>query len=183
MTHDTPQPSDWVRRWSHLIPLEGRVLDLACGHGRHMHWLAQQGWSVLGVDRDPQALAQASRWGDTLQSDLENGPWPLAGQSFQGIVVPHYLWRPTLPSLLANLDAGGVLIYETFSRAQASIGKPSRDAFLLRPGELLEICQGLRVVAFEDGFLPRPDRFIQRIVAINEKSPDGSTPRYPLSLE
>ena len=70
MTHDTPQPSDWVRRWSHLIPLEGRVLDLACGHGRHMHWLAQQGWSVLGVDRDPQALAQASRWGDTLQSDL-----------------------------------------------------------------------------------------------------------------
>ena len=183
MTHDNPQPSDWVRRWSHLIPSDGRVLDLACGHGRHMHWLAQQGLRVLGVDRDPQALAQAGRWGDTLLSDLENGPWPLAGQSFQGIVVTHYLWRGTLPALLANLDAGGVLIYETFARAQASIGKPSRDEFLLLPGELLDICHGLRVVAYEEGFLPRPDRFIQRIVTIREKSTAGSTPRYPLSLE
>jgi SAM-dependent methyltransferase len=183
MAHDHPQPSDWVKRWSRLIPTEGCVLDLACGQGRHMRWLSSLGLQVLGVDRDPTALALARAWGETLHADLEGDGWPLVGRLFSGVVVTHYLWRPTLPSLLANLDSGGVLIYETFSRDQARIGKPSRDDFLLRPGELLDICSGLRVVAYEDGFLTGPERFIQRIVAIREKSPPGSTPRYPLSLE
>jgi len=99
------------------------------------------------------------------------------------VVVTHYLWRPTWAHLLDCLAPGGVLIYETFSRQHAHIGKPSRDDFLLRPGELIERCAGLRVVAYEDGFLPHPDRFVQRIVAVREKSPDASTMRYPLSLE
>ena len=43
-----------------------------------------------------------------------------------------------------------------------------RPDFLLRPGELLAVCEGLRVVAYEDGFLPDPARFIQRIVAVRE---------------
>ncbi|NBO02269.1 MAG: SAM-dependent methyltransferase, partial [Betaproteobacteria bacterium] len=65
----------------------------------------------------------------------------------------------------------------------AQIGKPSRDDFLLQPGELLQRCSSLRVVAYEDGFLSHPDRFIQRIVAVREISSPGSTTRYPLSLE
>ena len=38
--------------------------------------------------------------------------------------------------------------------------------FLLQPGELLKACEGLRVVAFEDGF--DGSRFVQRTVAVNE---------------
>jgi SAM-dependent methyltransferase len=183
MAHDNPMPSDWVRRWTPLIPRQGTVLDLACGRGRHLHWLASQGLSVLGVDRDPDALASAAAWGPTLLADLEQGAWPLAGQTFSGVVVTHYLWRATWPELLDTLAPGGVLIYETFSRQHAQIGKPSRDDFLLRPGELIERCADLRIVAYEDGFLPHPDRFIQRIVAVRENSPSASTTRYPLSLE
>lgn len=183
MAHDNPMPSDWVRRWTHLIPRPGTVLDLACGRGRHLHWLASQGLSVLGVDRDADALAAAANWGPTLQADLEQGPWPLDGRTFAGVVVTHYLWRPTWDALLACVAPGGVLIYETFSRAHARIGKPSRDDFLLQPGELIERCQSLHIVAYEDGFLAQPDRFIQRIVAVREKSDPASTPRHPLSLE
>ena len=62
MAHDSMTPSGWVRRWAHLIPRDGTVLDLACGHGRHLRWLAESGWSVLGVDRDATALAAAERW-------------------------------------------------------------------------------------------------------------------------
>ena len=40
----------------------------------------------------------------------------------------------------------------------------------LRPGELLGVCQGLRVVAFEDGYLDAPPRFMQRIAAVRESS-------------
>ena len=183
MPHDNPMPSDWVRRWTPLIPRHGTVLDLACGRGRHLHWLASQGLSVLGVDRDADALASAAAWGETLQADLEQGAWPLVGRTFSGIVVTHYLWRATWQHLLDTLAPGGVLIYETFSRQHAQIGKPSRDDFLLRPGELIERCAQLRIVAYEDGFLPHPDRFIQRIVAVRENSPSSSTARYPLSLE
>jgi SAM-dependent methyltransferase len=183
MAHDDMTPSDWVRRWTHLIPAGAEVLDLACGRGRHMRWLSSQGYAVLGVDRDAQVLAQASAWGQTLAADLEQGIWPLSGRTFQGVVVTHYLWRPTWTHLLDCLAPDGVLIYETFSRQQALIGKPSRDEFLLRPGELLEACQGLRVVAYEDGFLDHPQRFVQRIVAVRENSDTLSTRRYPLSLE
>ena len=34
--HTNLMPSEWVRRWTHLIPAGSRVLDLACGSGRHM---------------------------------------------------------------------------------------------------------------------------------------------------
>ncbi|MCY1559710.1 hypothetical protein D9M68_967720 [compost metagenome] len=61
------------------------------------------------------------------------------------------------------------------------MGKLSRPDFLLQPGELLRACEGLHVVAFEDGFCDRPERFVQRIAAVRKHpgTPD-SPPRYPL---
>ena len=178
-THLTP--SDWVCRWSRLIPTNTRVLDLACGSGRHMQWLQQLGWQVLGVDRDTASLASAAAFGEVLQADLENQAWPLAGQSFGAIVVTNYLWRALWPDLLSVLQPGGVLIYETFALGNQTVGKPANPDFLLRHGELLELCQGLRIVAYEDGFCETPDRFVQRIVAVNTSVNDKDMPvRYSL---
>ena len=66
---------------------------------------------------------------------------------------------------------------------QETIGKPSRHEFLLRPGELLSLCQSLRVIAYEDGFQPSPPRFVQHIVARRESSGDSPPVRLALSLE
>jgi SAM-dependent methyltransferase len=172
----TPLASDWVRRWTHLIPAGVRVLDLACGRGRHMHWLQQQGLMPVGVDRDAQALAAASAFGEVLQADIENQAWPLSPQSFAAIVVTNYLWRARWLDLLACLQPGGVLIYETFALGNETVGKPSNPDFLLQPGELLRLCHGLRVVAYEDGFCESPDRFVQRIVAVQAQEPDSLLP-------
>jgi SAM-dependent methyltransferase len=169
--------SAWVRRWSHLIPPGGRVLDVACGPGRHMQWLQQQGLPCLGIDRDPLSLQTAVAFGEVLQADIENHAWPLKGQLFAGMVVTNYLWRPLWPDLLACLQPGGVLIYETFALGNETVGKPSNPDFLLRPGELLEACQNLRVLAFEDGFCEQPERFVQRIVAVNTDVNDTPLPR------
>ena len=169
--------SAWVRRWSHLIPPGGRVLDVACGPGRHMQWLQQQGLPCLGIDRDPVSLQTAVAFGEVLQADIENHAWPLKGQLFTGMVVTNYLWRPLWPDLLACLQPGGVLIYETFALGNETVGKPSNPDFLLRPGELLEACQNLRVLAFEDGFCEQPERFVQRIVAVNTDVNDTPLPR------
>jgi hypothetical protein len=66
------------------------------------------------------------------------------------------------------------LVYETFAAGNETVGKPSRPDFLLQPGELLSATKGLRTVAYEDGFEPSPDRFVQRIVAVlPAASPDS----------
>lgn len=179
--HGTESPSPWVCRWTALIRPAGHVLDLACGGGRHMQWLASRGHRVLGVDRSPEALALAGAFGPTVQADIENSPWPLDGQRFDGVVVTHYLWRPLWPQILASVAPGGVLICETFCQGHETVGRPSRADFLLAPGELLQVAARgeLRVVAYEDGFLSSPERFVQRLAAVRE--PVGPVPaRWPL---
>lgn len=180
---DTP-PSDWVRRWTHLVPsrtAHTRALDLACGHGRHTRWLVRQGCHVTAVDQNAEALAGLADLAPMVtpvEADLENAPWPLAGRTFDAVVVTHYLWRPLWPHILASLAPGGVLLYETFSHGNATVGRPARPDFLLQPGELLQVCQGLHVIAYEDGFLNHPERFVQRVVACR---PDGTPhPRHTL---
>ena len=178
------RPSPWLERFVEHIPVNGQILDLACGSGRHARWLAARGYPVLAVDRDAVALAGLQGLANvtTEQLDLEVDAWPLAGRRFAGIVVTNYLWRALWPDLLATLAPGGVYIHETFAHGNASVGKPSRPAFLLQPGELLQACAGLRTIAYEDGFCAQPDRYVQRIVAVREGAdtqPDAP-PRYPL---
>ena len=181
--HQGQPPSPWVVRWARLIAPGAPVLDVACGSGRHLRWLASQGHPVTGVDRDAQALATLAGVGELIEADIENGPWPLPGRRFGALVVTNYLWRPLLPTLLASVAEGGVLIYETFAAGNKTVGKPARPDFLLRPGELLAACvrPGWRVVAYEDGFIDAPPRFVQRIAAVREADQPGATPaRYPL---
>ncbi|MFZ3118537.1 MAG: SAM-dependent methyltransferase, partial [Variovorax sp.] len=113
--------------------------------------------------------------------DIEAGPWPFDGRQFAAVVVTNYLWRPRLPDIVAAVAPGGVLLYETFATGNETVGKPSRPDFLLQPGELLAACTGLRVVAYEDGFLPAPERFVQRIAAVRPAAGLGGSPeRHPL---
>jgi SAM-dependent methyltransferase len=177
--HGTQEPSAWIRRWSHLVPAVATVLDVACGHGRHVRWFAGRGCAVTAVDRDPDAVAAVAPHARAIQADIENGPWPLPGQTFGAVVVTHYLWRPLLPTLVASVAPGGVLLYETFAQGNETVGKPSRPDFLLRHGELLAACAGLHVVAYENGFLDGPPRFVQRIAAVRG-APVAGQPRQAL---
>ena len=160
--HDIVAPSAWVVRWAPLIT-RGRVLDLACGLGRHARYLAGLGHEVTAVDREPQSLA-AVRF---VQADLEDGsPWPLPGEQFQGIVVTKYLYRPLFPLIERALAPGGVLIYETFMAGNERFGKPSNPAFLLAPGELWAAFAGLHIIAFEQGLSLQPKpAMVQRLCA------------------
>ena len=164
--HGSGAASEWVQRWSHLVPTGGTVLDVACGAGRHMQWFAERGHPVIGVDRSEEAVAAASHFGQTLQADIESGPWPFDGRQFGAVVVTNYLWRARLPDIVAAVAPGGALLYETFAAGNETVGKPSRPDFLLQPGELLSAGAGLHVVAYENGFRPAPDRFVQRIAAV-----------------
>ena len=189
--HGFAPPSDWVERWTPLLPPAAQVLDVACGHGRHVHWLAGAGHRVTAIDRDPALLAPLAGLATPLVADLEADPWPLPGRRFDAVVVTNYLWRALFPALKAAVAPGGLLIYETFAQAHAALGRPRRPEFLLRPGELIDVLRDgdaagstgpppsekWHVIAFEEGRLPAcgdvPERELQRIVARRGESPPG----------
>lgn len=201
--HGLEPASSWVQRWSHLIKPQGVVLDVACGRGRHTHWFYQRNHALALVDISQDAIdsiAQVipipSDRCEAVIADIENGPWPFAGRQFDAVVVTNYLWRALMPTLLDSLTPGGVLIYETFAQGNETVGKPSRPDFLLRTGELLHLCSGLRIVAFEDGFHAgcqgQSPRFVQRIAAVrkpvcavdvsgSQNAVPASEPRYELA--
>ncbi len=140
------------------MPSSGDSLDLACGSGRHAIWLAEQGFRTLAVDRDTNAIDtlthEARRRALPIQArvvDLEDGEPFLEPHSFDVIVVVHYLHRPLMPALVSAIRRGGVLVYETFTRAQAARGKPTNPAFLLEPGELPMLVRPLDIAASREG--------------------------------
>ncbi len=193
---DIAPPSDWVVRWTPLLPPGSHILDVACGHGRHVRWLAGAGHHVTAIDREPALLAPLAGLATTVAADLEAGPWPLPGRTFDGVVVTNYLWRALFPALKAAVAPGGLLIYETFAQAHAALGRPRRPEFLLRPGELIDVLRDREtvdatdpaapvsssetwhVIAFEEGRLPArgdvPEREVQRIVARRGNAASGS---------
>jgi SAM-dependent methyltransferase len=152
------EPTRWLLEHEHLLPQSGRALDVASGQGRNAIWLAQRGLHTLAVDRDETAVEfireEARRQGLPLRADsldLERGSVTLPEDSYDVIVVVHYLHRPLFPHLKAALRRHGVLVYETFTRAQAERGKPTNPAFLLEPGELRELVQPLEIVVEREG--------------------------------
>ena len=159
--------SPWVERWITLVRPGGAILDVACGNGRHARLAARLGFEVDAVDRDLSLFGAAAHGVKLTEADIESGPWPYAGRLFDGILVTNYLHRPLLPALVASLEPGGILIYETFAEGNERFGKPSNPAFLLAPGELLRAVDGrLRVVAYEDLVVETPRRAaVQRICA------------------
>ena len=183
-SHEFDSPSPWVRRWAALIRRGGRVLDVACGHGRHLRYLSSLGFAVVGVDRDEAALVALRGIGgvEIRVADIEAGPWPFAPGGFDGVVVTHFLHRPLFPDLVGALRPGGVLIYETFALGNERYGRPSNPAFLLRPNELLHSVEPLAVVAFEQGLIAAPKpAVVQRVCAVlGDSAPvslDAAPPR------
>lgn len=179
--HASLAPSPWIARFAALVPTGARVLDLACGEGRHARLFAVRGCRVVAVDRDPAALARLADVAtiDARTLDLETGAWPLAGERFDAIVVANYLHRPLFPHLAAALVPDGVLLYETFARGNEAYGRPSNPAFLLERDELLaRLHPPLTVVAFEQGRVHGAgrDAVVQRLAAV------GPVRRWPPPL-
>ena len=166
----TLSPSPWIRRFAHRVPSGARVLDIAAGQGRHARFFASRGARVLAVDRDATALASLADVAgiETRVVDLETGQWPLAAETFEGVVVTNYLHRPLFPHLLSAIGDNGVLLYETFALGNERFGHPARPDFLLRPGELLDLAQPhLTVIAFEQGRIDEGrEAVVQRIAAV-----------------
>jgi rhodanese-related sulfurtransferase len=173
VTHDIDPvvgPSSWLLANADLLQPEStcaqgepatprmRALDVACGRGRHALLLAIAGLEVRAVDRGAEAVAglrwAAGRLGLPVTAevvDLEAPAADLGDALYDLIVCVHYLHRPLFPALRRALKPGGILIYETFTTAQAARGKPTNPDFLLQPGELRRLVAPLAILREREG--------------------------------
>jgi len=159
----------------HSLP----VLDLACGTGRNGLFLAAQGIPVVFADKSASALqtveqqlAGSGLCGRTWQLNLEVPVTdPFCNESFSAIIGFRYLHRPLFPALRNAIQAGGLIIYETFTIDNRQFGRPNNPDFLLQTGELKSIFSDWEIISDFEGVLQNPERAVAQIVA--RKPPAG----------
>ena len=147
-----PWPSTWFVWHAHRLGPGTRVLDLACGEGRHSLAAAAAGATVVAVDRDESRIARARELADWKGLAIEwrivdlEGTWPDFG-SFDAILMFNYLDRARLPQVRDLVAPGGLLMIETFLAAQRDLGwGPTSEDHLLQAGELAHLVSPLRVL-------------------------------------
>jgi len=143
-----------------LYPNGAGALDVAGGAGRHAIWLAKQGWEVTLMDISEAGVEQARQSAGLLASHMHfvvddatrfNASQSPAEHGFDVVMVFFYLERSIFPELLKAVRPGGLLIYKTYTSAQAKLaGGPRNPAHLLEPGELLRLTAGLRTLHYRE---------------------------------
>jgi tellurite methyltransferase len=165
------EPASIVSEWLPLLP-SGPALDLACGTGRHTLLLASQGMSVTAIDwsgaaldiledRAHKARIQVGRMDSAalpdsptrgirlIQANLEEIRLPPA--SFSLILCLQYLQCFLFTQMVNSLQPGGILLFETFTRAQINYaGGPRNPAYLLEPGELRTAFPELHILFYRE---------------------------------
>jgi tellurite methyltransferase len=165
------EPASFVRELLPLLP-RGPALDLACGTGRHTLLLAERHQPVTAVDGSSVALeileqrARASNHttgpmessgtiavsqdGIRLaQVDLRHAALPV--NSFSLILCVNYLQRSLFSQIQRALEPGGMLLFETHTRAQLEFpGGPKNPEYLLDPGELRVGFPALRLLFYRE---------------------------------
>ena len=142
-------PAEVLTRYVHLLPPTGIALDLAAGLGANACFLADRGLEAHAWDISNVAMSRLTHPGVAAHlRDVEsNPPEP---DAFDVIVVSRFLARSICPALAAAMKPGGLLFYQTFVQEKVAGVGTSNPAFLLKRGELLDLFQGLRVLAFHD---------------------------------
>jgi SAM-dependent methyltransferase len=171
-----------------LLPT-GAALDLACGRGRNAIFLAEHGRPVTAVDWSPAALdllekraqtlnlpvrriqriekAKQARAGiDLVEADLESAQLEVNGYFL--ILCVRYLQRSLFPQICRALRPGGMLLFETYTKAQLDFsGGPRNPAHLLDKGELRRAFPELQTVFY------RELRAEQGIASLAARKPPG----------
>lgn len=149
------RPAEVLAWHSHLLPRQGRALDVAAGLAANAICLAGHGLDTEAWDVSDVAVATVNRFArerflplTARTRDVQSRPPEPA--SFDVIVVSRFLHRPFCEALSAALRPGGLLFYQTFTRLKVNERGPSNPEFLLEPGELLRLFASLEPLVYRD---------------------------------
>ena len=140
----TIQDADFLIRALN-VPAGARLLDIACGHGRHSNELARRGYRVTGVDLSDDCLsrarASAAPGAEFVKGDMRDlqAPGLFAGAYCFGNSLP-YLDHDQLGELLHRvaklLEPGGRFVIEEGATAESLLPTLLRQRWL-RVGDIL----------------------------------------------
>ena len=148
---DVERPSTWFRDHEYIVKPGMRVLDLACGRGRHSVGAALRGAEVVGIDSDESKLSDARSLAakngvevSWVAGELETMEIPT---DFDLVLLFNYLDRGRFPDFLGAVKPGGWFLAETFLSGQTLFGwGPTNPKHLLEPGELMDLIKPLDLV-------------------------------------
>lgn len=168
--HPTEPSRFLVENIGLLMP--GKALDIAMGTGRNSIYLAQQGFSVTGVDVSPATIALAKERAReagvtivTVTADLETSGYRTVPGTWDNIICFNYLYRPLIPEMRGGLRPGGVIVYETFLIDQQQFDGPHNPDYLLNHNELLDMFRDFRVLRYREGIM-EPGKVVAGIIAV-----------------
>lgn len=149
-------PNRWLAAHAaFLTPLEAdpvrppQALDIACGAGGTLLWLAGRGWQVTGVDISAAALGKAQEHLDAagladsavlIEADLD--VWRPEAESCDLLTCFHFLDRCLWPSFRAAVRAGGLICLQTYHSGRLHARPHTNPDHLLDPGELRSLVDG-----------------------------------------
>jgi 2-polyprenyl-3-methyl-5-hydroxy-6-metoxy-1,4-benzoquinol methylase len=151
-----------------VFPRGGSVLDLAGGAGPNAIWLAKQGWEVTLMDISDVGIERARQRAGPLGSHIhfvvdDLTHFQASQIRFDLVIVFFFLERHIFAEIVKSLRPGGFLIYKTLinkilldkTRMTRNLEEGKRamnPAYLLKPGELPGLVEGLTVLHYrEDG--------------------------------
>jgi tellurite methyltransferase len=166
--------SRWVIERCADLSVGAFVLDLAGGTGRHAEPIARGGRTVIATDFVHRAVAAAvARHERILGLVADANALPFRHEAFDAIVCVSFLDRSLFSAFADLLKPGGVLVYETFTRAHLDLvarGRargPRNAAYLLEAGELPRLVAPLVVQEHEEGLVvdDAGERHVARVMA------------------
>jgi len=150
-----PQASRVLRENLHLLPGNGRALDLACGLGGNAILLAEQGlkvdaWDIADVPIAALRTIASERRLPINAAVRDVGRDPPRPGTFDVIAVSYFLYRDIIPALVRALKPAGLIYYQTFTRQRVSERGPQQEEYRLDDQELLRLFSGLRVLFYRE---------------------------------
>ena len=139
---------------------QGKALVLAMGEGRNAVYLAQNGFDVTGVDISEVAIEKCNKLAEERNTTVNAVVADLTdydmGEAQFDLITKFYYYEPSIfPQIIDALKPGGMFILEQFStdhlkyRETSGFG-PRNPDYLIKPNELLEHFESLRVLYYED---------------------------------
>ncbi len=149
------EPCYVLTAFQHLLPGQGRALDVACGLGGNALFLAQRGLSTEGWDISSVAIgklaAEAQRRRLPVAAHVRDAcAQPPSAAAYDVIVVSRFLERSLAPHLVEALRPGGLLFYQTFTAARVDDTGPAAGPYRLADNELRELFAALRLRAYRE---------------------------------
>ncbi len=148
-------PAYILQEFQHLLPDQGKALDLACGLGANALFLAQHNLETHAWDISSVAIEKLNNEANSLNLNTKTEvrdvvAKPPEEKSFDVIVVCHFLERKIMPNIISALRQNGLLFYQTFTKARVQDTGPSNENYRLGKNELLRLCENLDVIVYRE---------------------------------